>query len=288
MLHDVNLDLGAGLHILLGPNGAGKTTLFRVLSGVLEPSSGEVLVGGTDPFTEISAKTRVGVAAHRAALAGRLSVADNLEYWGRVLGLSGAGRKDAVERTIGLLNLGKIAAQRAGTLSRGQAQRVNLAKAMLSDPDVLLLDEPFSGVDPETVAELRDRFREWAAAGRTLLASTHELAEASEIGDDVTVLRAGTVIGRGTAAELRSLFVGSGYKLRIKATGDLSGALTRLNYHAEPASGGAIVAVADEAAAEKLLTDLARAGIGIREAAPAANPLEDIYLHMQKETADGS
>jgi ABC-2 type transport system ATP-binding protein len=286
VLHDIDLTFRAGLHLVIGPNGAGKTTLFRVLAGVLRPTAGEVRICGRDPGVEVTVKRNVGVAAHRTALAQRLSVADNLYYWAHVLGMPAAEQRSSVERVTDLLGLGEIAGQRASSLSRGQAQRVSLARAMLSDPLVLLLDEPFSGVDPAVTAQLRSHLRTLADEGRTLLISTHELAEANAIGDDVTVLRDGRIVGQGDAGKLRSALVGEGYRLRIKGSGDLSGALERLGYKAEASQhDGVIVSVADERAASKLLAALIDAGVGVSEAAPVANPLEDLYLRLQ---GDGS
>lgn len=281
VLHDVSVSFGPGLHLILGPNGAGKTTLFRVMGGILRPDAGHVRVLGRDPAADVAVKSQVGMAAHRSALAQRLSVADNLHYWARVLGLTTAERLARVRAALDLLDLGPIAAQRAGSLSRGQSQRVNLARAMLNDPPVLLLDEPFAGVDPQVAVQLRGHLRALADTGRTLLVSTHELAEANEIGDDVTVLRGGRIIGQGSAAGLRGL-LGAGYRLRIKGSGDLAGALGRAGYQPEPSGDAFIVPVADERAAQELLAELITAGIGITEASPAGNPLEDLYLRLQE------
>lgn len=284
VLHDLSLSFGPGLHLILGPNGAGKTTLFRALAGILHPCAGQVRIQGRDPSVDVAVKSGVGMAAHRAALAQRLSVTDNLRYWARVLRLPPAIRTDRVRAVLDLLDLGPIAGQRAGRLSRGQVQRVNLARALLGDPLVLLLDEPFAGVDPQAAVRIRGELRAFADEGRTLLVSTHDLAEANEIGDDVTVLRGGRIIGQGSAAGLRSSLLGTGYRLRIKGTGDLAGALRRAGYEPQPSGNDAyIVPVADERAARELLAELITAGVGITEASPAANPLEDLYLHLTKD-----
>ncbi|NJP88758.1 ABC transporter ATP-binding protein [Nonomuraea sp. FMUSA5-5] len=282
VLHEVRLDYDPGLHVLLGPNGAGKTTLFRVLSGVLPPRAGGVLVDGADPHTDAMAKLLVGMAAHRAALAPRLSVADNLGYWARVLRLPAPTRQRRVEQVIDTMRLTGIAGQKAGSLSRGQAQRVGVAKALLGDPPVLLLDEPTAGLDPGMAAGLRERLRLLADAGRTIVVSTHELAEASELADDVTVLHQGRVVARGEPGELRQRLVGQGYRLRVRGHGDLLGALRRLGYAPEAhGHDGATVQVAGEEETETLVAALVRDGVGIREATAAGNPLQDVYLHLQ-------
>lgn len=289
VLHGVDVAFDAGVHLVLGPNGAGKTTLFRTLVGVLAPSAGRVLVDGIDPNEDLGAKASIGVGAHRAALAPRLSVVDNLSYWAHVLALAPSVRDACVARAVDLLDLGPIATRRASELSRGQAQRVSLARALLADPQVLVLDEPFAGVDPGVGMQLRDHLRRLADDGRTVIVSTHELAEVSTLGDDVTVLHDGRVVGRGATDELRAALVGSRYRLRVRARGDLAGALGRLGYVPEAAQGGAVVVdVAGEDAVETLVAGLVAAGVGVREVTPAANPLEDLYRHLQADVEDGS
>ncbi len=284
VLHDIDLDLSAGLHLILGPNGAGKTTLFRTLAGVLPPSAGRVLIDGRDPAADVSVKALVGVSTHRVALAPRLSVVENLSYWARVLALPAAEREGCVERVVDLLELGPIAGQRAGMLSRGQAQRVSLARALLADPPVLLLDEPLSGVDPAVGVQLRAHLRALADRGHTLVVSTHELAEAAEMGDDVTVLQAGRVVGHGATAALRAALVGDGYRLRLRASGDLVGTLTSLGYRPDASSGDSVVVeMPNDEAVEALVAALVAAGVGVHEVTPAANPLEDLYLRLQDE-----
>jgi ABC-2 type transport system ATP-binding protein len=286
VLHDIDLDLRAGLHLVLGPNGAGKTTLFRTLAGVLPPLAGRVLVDGRDPAVDVPARALVGVSTHRVALAPRLSVVENLSYWARILALPAPDRAARVEGLVDLLELGPIGGQRAGTLSRGQAQRVSLARALLADPPVLLLDEPFSGVDPAVGVQLRGHLRALAERGHTLVVSTHELAEAAEMGGDVTVLQAGRVVGQGATPALRAAVVGDGYRLRLRASGDLVGTLTNLGYRPDPASGDSVmVEVPNDEAVEAIVAALVAAGVGVREVAPAANPLEDLYLRLMDEGA---
>jgi ABC-2 type transport system ATP-binding protein len=288
VLHEIELDYGPGLHLVLGPNGAGKTTLFRVLSGVLPPSRGRVLIEGRDPHTDPEAKALVGVASHRPALAPGLSVVDNLRYWGRVLALPAARRERHVVEVLDLLELQAIAGQRAGTLSRGQTQRVGLAKALLADPPVLLLDEPTVALDPEVAARLRAQLHFLAEAGRTIVVSTHELAEASELADDVTVLHQGRIAARGEPGALRDQLLGRGYRLRLYGSGDLPGSLARLGYHAESAAHGRLVIeVPDERTVETLVADLVRAGVGVREVASAGNALQDVYLHLHNQSGEG-
>ena len=289
VLHGVDVAFDHGVHLVLGANGAGRTTLFRTLTGVLAPSAGQVLVDGRDPHDDLGAKALIGVGAHRAALAPRLSVVDNLSYWARVLALAPGAQRACVARAVELLDLGPIATRRASGLSRGQAQRVSLARALLADPPVLVLDEPFAGVDPGVSSQLREHLRRFADEGRTVIVSAHELAEVSTLGDDVTVIHDGRVVGHGATDALRAQLAGSHHRLRVRARGDLAGALTRLGYAPEAARGDSVVVdIADEDGVEVLVAGLVTAGLGVREISPAANPLEDLYLHLQAGAPDGS
>ncbi|MFD9124421.1 ABC transporter ATP-binding protein [Kitasatospora sp. NPDC059571] len=282
VVHDMSLRYGAGVHILLGPNGAGKTTTFRVLAGILAPTRGRVLVGGTDPHTSAEAKALIGMATHRSALAPRLSVVDNLRYWARVLGMRPAAAEAAIAEVLGVLGLARLADERIGALSRGQNQRVGLAKAFLAGPPILLLDEPMSGLDPQTSERLSDHLRRLADNGCTVVVSTHALVEAHRLADDVTVLYDGRIVGQGEPAELRRALLGSAYRLQLRGSGDIPGALDGLGHRWErQGTGPVVVEVADQQAAEALVTALVAAGVGLHEVVPVRNPLEDVYLQLQ-------
>ena len=284
VLHGITLDYGPGLHLLLGPNGAGKTTLFRTLAGVLAPIRGDIRIDGRDTRRDVEVKALVGLSAHRAALAPRLTVRDNLRFWARVLALPASDRDRHVEDVLRAVELTDIGEQRAGTLSRGQSQRVGLAKALLNDPPVLLLDEPVSGVDPTMASRLRKQLRALADEGRTVLVSTHELAEVADLADDVTILRHGRLAGRGMAAALREEVLGTRYRVRLRGTGDLRGVLARLGFRAESSHGdGVVVEVEDDQEVETLVAELVRAGVGVREVGPADNALHDVYTRLQEQ-----
>ncbi|MEU8588215.1 ABC transporter ATP-binding protein [Streptomyces sp. NPDC048664] len=282
VLRDVTLEYDAGIHVLLGPNGAGKTTAFRVFAGILAPFEGTVLVNGADPNTRTQAKSLVALATHRSALAPRLSVVDNLRYWARVLGLPPGPGEERIAEVLDLLGLTALADRRIGSLSRGQNQRAGLAKAFLGRAPILLLDEPMSGLDPSTTEQLAGHLRTLADQGHTVVVSTHALADAHRLADDVTVLQEGRVVGRGEPAALRTALLGSAYRLRVRGSGDVPAVLDRLGHRYEEQRGAVIVEVTDEGAAETLVADLVREGIGVREVVPAGNPLEDVYRQLQR------
>lgn len=274
ILHDVSFTLTPGVHVLLGPNGAGKTTLFRALTGVITPLAGKITMSSG----------RVALAAHRPALAPRLSVRDNVRYWGRVLGLDQAATDARTSMALRRLRLEPIADQRAADLSRGQAQRVNVAKALLAEPHVLLLDEPFAGVDPGVATELREHLRELADRDRRIVVvSTHELADITDVADEVVVLRSGRLIAHGRAATLRAELLGTAYRLRVRAFPDPAPVLRGLGYRCRAAAGGALdVDVADEQAARAVVAALVEAGVGVHEARPAEGELSEIYRSLDQ------
>jgi ABC-type multidrug transport system ATPase subunit len=263
------LTLGPGFHVLIGPNGSGKTTLFRLISGVLEPMQGEIWRSGD-----------VGYAMHRTALSPRLSVFDNLTWWARFFGGMPAGRVDAV---LALTDMAKQASRASGELSRGQAQRLAVARALLPDPDILLLDEPLAGVDPGGTERLLTLFRALADGGKCVVLSTHALTDLKTVGGDVVALQQGRLVGHGPAADLlRSAGSGS-MTWRLRGGPDLGGVLDRLGVPHRDAGcdGSADVDVPDEAAVADLTRRLATAGVGIVESAPAADPLTELYRLLE-------
>ncbi|MER8182728.1 ABC transporter ATP-binding protein [Kitasatospora sp. NPDC094015] len=286
VVRDIALRYGPGVHILLGPNGAGKTTTFRVLAGILTPMSGRVLIDGVDPRVSPEAKAAIGLATHRSALAPRLSVLDNLRYWARVLGLPGPRIESAIAEVLELLALEPLADERIGALSRGQNQRVGLAKAFLAGPPILLLDEPMAGLDPAGSARLSDHLRRLADNGSTIVVSTHALAEAHRLADDVTVLHGGRIVGRGEPAALRAELLGTAYRLQLRGTAGLTAGLDGLGHRWERSPSGPVtVEVADESAAQALVAGLVAAGVGLHEVVPVRNPLEDVYQELQAQGA---
>ena len=289
VVHRVDLSFGPGVHLVLGPNGAGKTTTFRALSGVLAPMEGRVLIDGVDPARDVSAKSRIGVCTHRTPVAGRMSVTDNLRYWARIVGVPEDVAPQRIEAVLTALNLTELADRRASVLSRGQTQRLGLAKAFLPDPPILLLDEPTSGIDPLNAAALLDHLRALAADGRTVIASSHTLSEAVELADDVTVLHRGRVIAEGLPDQLRESLVGTAYRVRLRGSDGLAATLEALGREARPSTDGRglVVEVESEKDTEKLVADLVRAGVGVRECVAADNPLEDVFRELLgKESTD--
>lgn len=177
---DIDLDIQRGrIYGFLGPNGSGKSTTIRLLCGLLEPSEGAVeVLGYTMPGDAEALRRRIGYMTQSFSLYADLSIRENLEFIADVYTLRGDHRRQRIADCLERYELEAIARQRAGTLSGGQRQRLALAAAVLHEPELLLLDEPTSAVDPQNRRDFWDRLFELAEAGTTILVSTHYMDEA--------------------------------------------------------------------------------------------------------------
>ncbi|MFB6228374.1 MAG: ABC transporter ATP-binding protein [Halobacteriales archaeon] len=196
-LDDLTIDLEApGIVGFVGPNGSGKTTFIRCLLGLLDPTSGGSAVDGTRS-TDLGPdeRRRVGYMPQGGALYADLTVRENVAFFARLYGVE--NRASAIESALDLVDLRERAGDRIATLSGGMLRRTSLAAAVVHDPDLLVLDEPTVGLDPELRATMWDRFRAWREAGSLVLVSTHYLGEASRC-DRVCFLRDGAVLSIDT------------------------------------------------------------------------------------------
>jgi heme exporter protein A len=178
--------------LLYGPNGAGKTTLLRILATLVRPSEGEVLFGGEDVHRHPgAAKAAIGFVSHTTFLYGDLTVYENLKFFGVLFALSRVERR--IQTALDLFGLGDRARTPVRQLSRGLQQRVSLARAFLHEPQFLLLDEPFTGLDALTVSVLEGLMRELPAKGKAVVFSTHDFERGSALARRLVVLEAGRI-----------------------------------------------------------------------------------------------
>ena len=191
---------------LLGPNGAGKTTIVSMIAGLLTPDRGDVLVGGqrlagdTDP-----AKRRIGLVPQDLALYDELSARNNLRFFGALYDLKGAALNAAIGSALELVGLADRVNDAVKTFSGGMKRRLNLAAGLLHDPDILLLDEPTVGVDPQSRNAIFDNLEVLKARGKALLYTTHYMEEAERLADRIVVIDHGKVVANDTLAGLQTL-----------------------------------------------------------------------------------
>lgn len=200
VLKSIDLNIKNGeIFGLLGPSGAGKTTLIRILTGQLSPDSGNAFIGGTD-IRKITGRERrcFGITMDDFGVYERLNCYDNLKIFAGIYGLSKANIKNALKK-VGLSNAEKTA---AGKLSKGMAGRLKLARAFMTDPDILFLDEPTSGLDPAAAAEIHKMILEEKRHGKTVFLTTHIMTEAEKLCDNIALLNDGKIVEYGKPKEI--------------------------------------------------------------------------------------
>lgn len=284
-VRDATLDARAGqVTALIGPNGSGKTTLLLMLASLLKPDAGSIRIAGHDPVTHPeSVRSIMGWMPDILGSWASLSVRETLQTTARLYRLDRASAAARASELISLVGLDELAARPTRVLSRGQKQKLSLARALVHDPDVLLLDEPASGLDPAARIELRELVRRLAAEGKTVVISSHVLAELDEMAD------AAVYLDRGVTASAEKVQRASrtARLWRIKAgdTQELHRALAAAGI--DPARittdrSELLVPVSGEAAAAELLSALVRSGVAISTFTPAVGDLEHTFLDLSR------
>ncbi len=280
---------------LLGHNGAGKTTTVRLLAGLLAPDEGAVRVQGRDPVVEGDrVRQHLGVLPARPVVDDRLTGRQNLDFVATVFGLqtpAAAGRADELLARFGLTDR---ADERVGTYSTGMRQRLSLARVLLTDPQVLLLDEPTAALDPVAARLVRRTLGELAAAeDRTVVLCTHDLAEAESLCDRVVVLARGAPIAEGTPAQLARTHGAVAYHLDVgegavdTGLGVLDGCLPGVEAAVHDRDAGVLVVRGlSPQTAPELVRTLVEADVEVRELRRVTPSLEEVYLALHGEVPD--
>jgi len=274
---------------LVGPNGAGKTTTLRMLATLLEPTAGDAEIAGHSVRRNPQDVRRVlGYMPDSFGVYDDMKVWEYLDFFGRCYGLDAARRRRMIGDLLELVDLADKRDSYVQGLSRGMQQRLCLAHALVHDPEVLLLDEPASGLDPRARVELRELLRELRTLGKTIVISSHILPELEELCTAVAIIDRGRVLDAGTIAEIGQR-VRVGEVLRIRVIGnDETRAAAREWFAArhDVASAelvGPEIEVGfrgDEVGAAGLLADAVRGGIAIASYAPAATDLQELFLQV--------
>ncbi|HEU4668901.1 MAG TPA: ABC transporter ATP-binding protein [Arthrobacter sp.] len=270
---------------LIGPNGAGKTTLLLMLASLLAPDEGTVSVGGLDPVHHrAEVRRRLGWMPDTLGVWESLTAREILAQVARFYRLPADGLGQRVSIMLERVRLDGLADQPARVLSRGQQQRLSLARALIHDPSVLLLDEPASGLDPGSRVELRSMLRQLAAEGKAVVVSSHVLSELDEIADGAVFVNKGRTVRQQTTAEAAA--ASRRYAICGSDPAALAAKLAALGMAFRVEDGrrpGLSLVLNNDGDAERLLRDLVLAGVGITSFAPASGALEETYMNLEGE-----
>jgi ABC-2 type transport system ATP-binding protein len=282
-VNDVTFALGPGITGLLGPNGAGKTTILHMLAGLLRPSAGRVMVGGQTAWHNPSIYRSVGLVPEREAVHAFLTGRGFVEMAARLQRLPNP--EAAAARAIATVDLEAAADRPVGTYSKGMRQRVKIAGALVHEPSILLLDEPFNGMDPRQRLHMIGLLRSMADAGRSILFSSHILEEVERLADGILVIHAGRLAAAGDFREIRRLMTDRPHTFVVRSSDDRHLAAA---FMAEPAvfgtelrDGRLTVRVAEFSGFTRAVARVARdAGVSLFEVAPTDDSLESVFAYL--------
>jgi len=272
----------------IGPNGAGKTTTMRVCSTLDLPDAGDVRIAGESILDEPRlARQRLGFMPDSYGAYAATSVSEYLDFFARAYGLRGERRREALRHVTEFTSLDELLDKPMAALSKGMKQRLCLAKTLLHDPSVLILDEPAAGLDPRARVELRELVKALAQQGKAILISSHILTELSEMCDGVVVIERGKVLANGSVDSITRQLKPH-VQTYVRALGQ-DGALERTLKEqpgvdsVRPHKGGFVfTADGDETAVARVLAALVAAGVAVVEFAPESVNLEDVFLELTR------
>jgi len=275
---------------LVGPNGAGKTTTLRILATLLLPSAGTAEIAGMSVTRNPDDVRRVlGFMPDSFGVYDDMKVWEYLDFFARCYGMGAADRRRMIGDLLELVDLGSKRDDYVQTLSRGMQQRLCLAHALVHDPQVLLLDEPASGLDPRARVELRELLRELRTLGKTILISSHILPELEELCTSVAIVDRGQVLAQGRVSDIeRRLRFGAVLRVRMLLEGEALEAV-RDRFGQDPDVASAVLLEdgtielgfrGDDAASARLLSESVAAGMPIVSFARAASDLEELFLQV--------
>src|SRR4051794_14810654 len=282
-VNDISFGIGPGITGLLGPNGAGKSTLLHMLAGLLRPSSGRVLIAGRPAWHDPSVYRLLGLVPEREAVHPFLTGRQFVALAARLQGV--ADPAAAAARAIDTVDLAGAADRAVATYSKGMRQRVKTAAALVHDPQILLLDEPFNGMDPRQRLHMMDLLRSMAKEGRTILFSSHILEEVERLADGILVIYAGRLAASGDFREIRRLMTDRPHTFRVRSSDDRRLAAA---FMVEPAVFGTelrddrlTVQVSEFSGFTRSVARVARdAGVRLLEVAPTDDSLESVFEYL--------
>ena len=274
VLEGVSLEVQSGeVFGLLGPNGAGKTTLIRVGLDILRADEGEVTLFGAAPNPKTLDRT--AYLPEERGVYRRAKVRELLAYLGRLKGLKRAAARAAADHWLERVGLSRVAGQRVESLSKGMTQKVQIAACLMTDPELCVLDEPFSGLDPVNVGLVTDLIEERRASGRTTVLSTHMMHQVEALCDRVALIHHGTLVVYGQLDEIRRRY--SPNEVIVWTAMDLVALGVQATQH-KP--GGWRVELPPSATAAGYLAELVRIGVTIDRYEPLVARMDEIFVHL--------
>ncbi len=282
-VNDVSFEVGAGITGLLGPNGAGKTTLLHMMAGFLAPSAGNVRIDESPTWRHPEVYRRIGFVPEREAVHPFLTGRQFVHSSARLQGVKDPDA--ATERAIEMVDLREASGRAIGGYSKGMRQRVKVAASLVHDPEVLILDEPFNGMDPRQRLHMMDLLRSMAAEGRTILFSSHILEEVERLSDRVLVVVAGRLAASGDFRRIRRLMTDRPHTFSIRSSDDRLLArelLASPEVQAVELHDGALtVRTGDYGQLTRAVGPAAqRAGVSLLELRPADESLESVFSYL--------
>jgi ABC-2 type transport system ATP-binding protein len=286
-VNDVDLAIPRGrIFGLLGPNGAGKTTLMSMLCGLLAPSRGEIRVNGENVRDAGAAlRRRLGLVPQDLALYPGLTARENLAYFGGVQGLSGERLKQRIDYCLETAGLTALAERRAETFSGGLKRRLNLVIALIHEPELLILDEPTVGIDPQSRRFIHDNLRRLNAGGLTIVYTSHYMEEVEQLCHELAIIDHGQIIARGTVDEVLAQLPSHVVSLRVagsvpepwRARLRVLAGVRRAEFHGHAVT---LESATPQATLTQALALLAEAGIGVSSVSLGAVNLEQVFLAL--------
>ncbi len=280
-VNDISVDLGAGAHGLLGPNGAGKTTFLGLVTGQLRPTMGRVLVFGEPPFGNPRVLRRIGFCPAADLGLGTTTPREWVRYLVRLSGFTAAEAAARADRSLEQVGLAAASRRPLAALSKGMRQRAKLAGAIAHDPDLLVLDEPFDGLDPVARHDLVELVRSWAKT-RSLIVASHLLHEVESLDAGLAVILGGRLVASGTAAEIRDLVASMPAEVRVRC--DLPRRFAELACGVEGVEsvrfdGGEVIVATRHPGllVEQAVMPAVHAGLSVTEVVAADRSLEGIF-----------
>jgi ABC-2 type transport system ATP-binding protein len=283
-VNDVSMTIGPGVTGLLGPNGAGKSTLIAMMSGFLAPSTGTVTLDGESLWRNEQVYRKLGLVPEREALYDFLTGRQFVVAMAELHGLGDAGA--AAQRALAVIEMTEAQDRPISTYSKGMRQRVKMASALVHDPAVLLLDEPFNGMDPRQRIHLMELLRQWGSEGRTVLFSSHILEEVEQVARQIEVVVSGRHAASGDFGAIRRLMTDRPNRFVLRTADDrllasvlLSDASVRgARLRSE---GGIEVEASDFGRFSEVLPRLAREhGVRLHEVTPTDESLESVFAYL--------